>query len=476
MSCRPRIFPRFLSNLCFLSTKTVHKQRLPNTPYLNMGRKNRSTLVELDGRTLEGGGQLLRNSLCLSALTGTPVQIHHIRGNRSSGGGLKAQHLACVNWLAHACNAKVKGAEKGSTTLTFEPDDSDKPHSDVSPAFKKTTSNGEIVYLARLDIGTAGATGLALQAILPYILFSRFPSDHPTRLTLTGGTNVSGSPSYEYITQILLPTLHSIGFPEIKPQLKRRGWSQGGSSIGEISFDIPARPSPVLSAFTRRPENTRAKRSPRTHLQVTFIAPASVHDHFRTVLPPVVKYHFGDEFIVDNGNLNIKREGSLHERRFYIIIVATMSESASASSDTYKLARDWLYDRKIRSLERTTTEMAEAVTNSLATEVESGAYVDEHLRDQLIIFQALAKGTSEIYPGVDEDGELREPSLHTRTAEWVAKQMLGVKFNAESACEGLAYGAEMPDAGSSITQGQGSKAVKDEDALKDRLQDLSVEE
>ena len=68
--------------------------------------------------------------------------------------------------------------------------------------------------------------------------------------------------------------------------------------------------------------------------------------------------------------------------------------------------------------------------------------MDEHMRDQLVIFQALAKGRSEVFPGADGDGEEREPSLHARTAEWVSKQILGVKFDSEGSCEGVAYGDE----------------------------------
>jgi RNA 3'-terminal phosphate cyclase (ATP) len=39
-------------------------------------------LVELDGRVGEGGGQLVRIASSLAALIGTPLKIHHVRGNR----------------------------------------------------------------------------------------------------------------------------------------------------------------------------------------------------------------------------------------------------------------------------------------------------------------------------------------------------------------------------------------------------------
>jgi len=77
--------------------------------------------VRLEGTTLEGGGQLVRLALGLSAFTFTPIKITNIRGNRSGGGGLKQQHLTAVNWLASACNATVSGAERKSRTLEFCP-------------------------------------------------------------------------------------------------------------------------------------------------------------------------------------------------------------------------------------------------------------------------------------------------------------------------------------------------------------------
>jgi RNA 3'-terminal phosphate cyclase (ATP) len=54
-------------------------------------------LVKLDGRTGEGGGQLVRVAVALAALTGTPLRIDNVRGNRkgSRGGGEPLLHIYC---------------------------------------------------------------------------------------------------------------------------------------------------------------------------------------------------------------------------------------------------------------------------------------------------------------------------------------------------------------------------------------------
>jgi RNA 3'-terminal phosphate cyclase (ATP) len=86
----------------------------------SMAFKTPKSPIELLGTTLEGGGQLFRIAVGLSALSSLPIEVTAIRGNRGRGGGLKLQHLRAVEWLASACGAELDGAEKGSKNLKME--------------------------------------------------------------------------------------------------------------------------------------------------------------------------------------------------------------------------------------------------------------------------------------------------------------------------------------------------------------------
>ena len=51
--------------------------------------------VRIDGSLGEGGGQVLRTSLSLAAITGHELELVKIRAGREKP-GLKRQHLTCV--------------------------------------------------------------------------------------------------------------------------------------------------------------------------------------------------------------------------------------------------------------------------------------------------------------------------------------------------------------------------------------------
>ncbi len=143
--------------------------------------------LEIDGSQGEGGGQVLRTSISLSACTGQAVKIINIRSGRKKP-GLMRQHLCCVNSAAEVCKAKVKGASLGSKMLEFIP---------------SNISAGNYHF----SIGGAGSTCLVFQTVLPLFLLTKKPST----LTFTGGTHNPMAPSYDFLKNAFLPILAKIG-------------------------------------------------------------------------------------------------------------------------------------------------------------------------------------------------------------------------------------------------------------------------
>ncbi len=179
-------------------------------------------MLELDGS--EGGGQLVRTALSLSALTGTAFEMSGIRGARSEP-GLRPQHLTAVETVAAITDADVEGAEQGSEALTFDP---------------AILRGGE--YEAA--IGTAGSLTLLFDAVLPLAA----ELDDPLTLHAKGGTDVKWSPPTDYYRRVKLPLLGRHGL-WATVELRRRGFYPAGG--GEATLRLaPSTPSSL--ALTER--------------------------------------------------------------------------------------------------------------------------------------------------------------------------------------------------------------------------------
>ncbi|MCJ1261740.1 hypothetical protein MMC22_001608 [Lobaria immixta] len=412
------------------------------------------SLVLLEGTTLEGGGQLLRLALSLSSLTHVPVHITNIRGNRgpksnpSKGGGLKPAHLAGSQWLARVTAAETSGVEVKSREMVFQPSRkirvtekgdiqgdeellTNEESRITSGVWKDVYEAGRLVRRdSHIPMSTPGSIFLVFQAILPFILFSApyapmrsssltsADASIPVRITIEGGTNVTNSPSFEYIDQVLLPMLSAkVGVPPIAIKLHTRGWCHGRSEVGSVAVDItPLKPGSSLPAFsfTGRGEVTKM------HVSILASGIATRNVIRDKVTEQVLKRHPDVEirFPID--------EDSRDGKRLYLLLVAETSSG-------YRLGRDWLYDRKISS-PKAVDDLVLRVIDDLEQELAHGGCVDEFLQDQLVVFQALAEGR-----GFVDLGNVKEASLHTRTVRWVVEKITGVGFDDAGTCAGIAY-------------------------------------
>lgn len=175
--------------------------------------------IEIDGSLGEGGGQICRTSLSLSALTGKSLNIYNIRAGRDAP-GLKPQHVACARAVRSIARGTLEGAEEGSDELRYSP---------------KQIYGGDYEF----DIGTAGSTVLLAQAILPLL----FASPKKSTIRIRGGTHVPKAPTFEYFERVFLPALSIFGL-QAKCTIERAGFFPRGG--GEITLEVnPGTPKPA---------------------------------------------------------------------------------------------------------------------------------------------------------------------------------------------------------------------------------------
>jgi RNA 3'-terminal phosphate cyclase (ATP) len=332
-------------------------------------------MLQLDGRSGEGGGQILRTALSLALVTGQPFRLTSIRARRRTPGLLR-QHLTSVQAAASIGNASVEGAEIGSTELTFRPG---------------SLRGGE----HRFAVGTAGSATLVFQTVLPALLRASTPST----VLLEGGTHNPMAPSFDFLERVFLRLLRRIG-ADVRAELRSWGFYPAGG--GHLAFHVEpwADPRPLL--LLERGEH-------RTTWAVAACAglPFAVAERELEVVGRALGIAAADRrpLVVRNsrGPGNALLIGVEHEHISELIVAL---------------------GEKGKSAERVAEEAAEEARAYLA----HGAPVGEHLADQLLLPLALGQG------GVYRTGPL---SLHTQTQIETIQRFLSATIRVREVSEAV---------------------------------------
>jgi RNA 3'-terminal phosphate cyclase (ATP) len=319
-------------------------------------------MITIDGSRGEGGGQILRTSLALSMITGTPFRIANIRAGRNKPGLLR-QHLTGVRAATRISGAEVTGDVLRSQELTFRPG---------------PVQAGEYAFA----VGTAGSAGLVLQTVLPALLGAGAAST----LELSGGTHNPASPPAGFLQRTFLPLLAQMGAP-VEIELQRHGFYPAGG--GRYAVRVPESSLRPIELLDRGDVH-------RIHVvaAVSNLPKRIAHRELKAV---------SDALGLD------RRAGEVRE-----VPSDGPGNVVWAEVETDTLTAVFTaYGRKGVSAENVAGELADEVRSWL----DRGLPVGEHLADQLLIPMALAGG------GVFRTGP---PSGHLRTNIETVQRFLDV--------------------------------------------------
>lgn len=326
-------------------------------------------MITVDGSMMEGGGQLLRMATAYSAILGEPFMIHSVRAGRSQP-GLRPQHLTTLRAAAELTEAELSGAELGSTTVTFKP---------------KNIRGGNY----RFDIGTAGSVTLLLQCLAPIAAYA----DRRVELHITGGTAVRWSPPTPFLENIVWRAFDAMGL-RCSLEVRRHGFYPKGG--GEVKAVVE--PTETLKPFLPKHESvgtvygvSLCGRLPR-HVAERQAASATETLNQSGLKSRVSVSHLdGDEAPYSPGSL------------------------VCLWADNMFLGSDSLGERG-----KPAEKVGHEAAMSLVDQIRTGAVVDLHTSDHMILPCSLAEGESSF--------STSRLTLHTLTAVELAKMFTGAEF------------------------------------------------
>ncbi|MBO4304522.1 MAG: RNA 3'-phosphate cyclase [Lentisphaeria bacterium] len=331
-------------------------------------------MIEIDGSCGEGGGQILRTSLSLAAVTGTPVHFTKIRANRKKK-GLMRQHRICALAVSEITGGSLSGAELSSQEMTFLPG---------------KIRGGEYHFRT----GSAGSAILIAQTVIPVLLYG----EKPSRVVLEGGTHVPGAPIYEFFQRVYLACLRRMG-AEIDSSLLRTGFYPVGG--GKVVLEI----RPVREWRSLELTDGGEKIGGRVVAAGSGLDPKILEDEVEITRE---KLGMGCDWKTETLSADSPGPGNV---LFLELVRRNITELFSVCGEV-ELSRKVVAER-----------VAAMAKRYLASDVAAGRF----LADQLLLPMALGKGGA---------FTTLPPSLHTKTNEEIIRKFLDAKIEMNNRKDG----------------------------------------
>jgi RNA 3'-terminal phosphate cyclase (ATP) len=343
-------------------------------------------MIHLDGSRFSGSGTIVRFGLPLAALAGQALHLSHIRAKRKPP-GLRPQHLKAAQAVAHLCQGQLEGAVVGSQELRFRPG--------------RLSQGGHFHW----DIGTAGSTTMLAFALLPVAAFAR--GRHVCRLT--GGLFQDFAPSAFHVQHALLPLLRRMGL-QAELRMLRPGYVPTGGGSVELTVEPVSGKLKPLSMLERRGELRYWGLALSSHLRERQVS----------------------QRMADACQAVLHKRG--HQADMEILNDDTAAQAGAAFALFAEGPGALLGADRAGALRRRAESIGRVVAQVLLDDLDSGATIDRHLADQLIIFAALAPGVSEF--------RIPQVTDHVHTNIWLVETILGATARVEGKClriQGIGY-------------------------------------
>lgn len=327
-------------------------------------------MLSIDGSTHSGSGTIVRYAAALATVTGTPLHLHNIRAKRSQP-GLRPQHLTVLRACRDLSGGRLEGDQVSSEEIRYRPG--------------KAITGGDYQW----DIGTAGsATMLAFSLIAPAL-----HAQSLCRFTIFGGLFQDFAPTAFHLCEVLAPILKRMGV-ELDIAIVRPGYLPKGQGCLALSVKPLRGPLQALQLTEQGEIGKIGGIALASHLERGKVS-ERMAARCREVL---AKRGYRPDITATNDADAVQPGAAL---------------AVWAHTDTGCILGADQAGKRGRRAEA----IAEYVCRSLLEDVTSGATVDRFMADQLILFAALAAGTT----------AYRIPRItdHVQSNLWLIREILG---------------------------------------------------